>query len=195
MPSSKASRVLVLSQDFQPHMLVSWEKAFVLLTTPAPRDREGKIRRGPDGLPMCKAYDIAWYDEEIHTSSQTFRAPAVIVLTTNVTYRRHKRKFSRKGVYQRDKYTCQYCRKVFASDDLTLDHVIPASRGGRLTWGNTVAACLKCNQRKRDRTPAEAGMDVGFNNPVDPKFSTFCEIHDITRMPEEWVPYLPTVTT
>jgi 5-methylcytosine-specific restriction endonuclease McrA len=68
-------------------------------------------------------------------------------------------------VFERDDFTCAYCGRRYAARDLTVDHVIPASQGGAATWGNTVAACVRCNpaawgargQRKADRTPHEAG--------------------------------------
>jgi hypothetical protein len=63
--------------------------------------------------------------------------------------------WSRPGVLRRDKYQCGYCG---APHGVTVDHVVPTSRGGRNTWQNTVACCDPCNQRKRDRTPEEAGM-------------------------------------
>lgn len=69
-----------------------------------------------------------------------------------------KPKFSRRNVMARDKNTCQYCDRKFQRDDLNLDHVIPKSRGGEMSWTNIVTACIPCNDKKRDRTPREAGM-------------------------------------
>jgi 5-methylcytosine-specific restriction endonuclease McrA len=65
---------------------------------------------------------------------------------------------SRKNLYARDNYTCQYCGEEFAAKDLTLDHVMPKSRGGMSRWENLVTCCKPCNHRKGDRTPEEAGM-------------------------------------
>lgn len=75
--------------------------------------------------------------------------------------------WSRSGVLTRDKHRCAYCHTIAT----TIDHVTPRSRGGRNTWTNTVAACAPCNQRKRDRTPIEAGMDLRCK-PYAPSWAT-----------------------
>ena len=77
-------------------------------------------------------------------------------------------KFNRRNVFLRDENRCQYCRRKFAARDLSLDHVVPRSRGGETTWENIVSACLRCNVRKGSRTPQEAGMRL-FREPSRPK--------------------------
>jgi len=89
-----------------------------------------------------------------------FPLPSVIRL---LEYRRiphQSRALSRKNIMMRDKYTCQYCHKVFNSAELTLDHVIPRSRGGETSWENLVASCNPCNNRKGNRTPDEANLKL-----------------------------------
>ncbi len=76
---------------------------------------------------------------------------------------------SRRNLYVRDGFRCQYCGLNFKSSDLTLDHVIPKSRGGPFTWGNIVTACYGCNQKKAGRTPAECGMKLR-RKPVRPEW-------------------------
>ena len=96
----------------------------------------------------------------IHSPSVSFDVPSVIRL---LEYRRipHQvRAISRKNILIRDQYTCQYCNREFGAADLTLDHVVPRSRGGNNTWENLVASCLRCNNRKGDRLPAEASMKL-----------------------------------
>ena len=90
-------------------------------------------------------------------------APGLIVSSViKLLYYRHVpirvQVCSRKNIYVRDGHRCQYCGSRFESVALTLDHIVPRSRGGRSEWGNLVAACSKCNHRKADRTPEEAGM-------------------------------------
>ena len=68
--------------------------------------------------------------------------------------------FSRANIYARDDHSCQYCGKVFATSDLTFDHVVPVAQGGRKDWENIVTCCIRCNRRKGGRTPAEAGMHL-----------------------------------
>lgn len=87
-----------------------------------------------------------------------FPAPSVIRLTRHNYIPHRSQNVNRKHLYLRDKYTCQYCYKKFPSNELTLDHIIPQSRGGKNTWGNLVTACGKCNRDKADRTPEEAGL-------------------------------------
>ena len=84
----------------------------------------------------------------------------------------HPKKISRQGVLFRDKNTCQYCG--ISSESLTLDHIIPKSRGGKHTWENVVAACIKCNHKKAGSTPQEAKMKL-INKAKKPKNVTqFC---------------------
>jgi len=88
------------------------------------------------------------------------RVPSVIRL---LEYRRiphQTRALSRKNILLRDRNTCQYCLVALASGELTLDHVVPRSRGGSSTWENLVACCHPCNRRKGNQTPIEAGMKL-----------------------------------
>ena len=79
-------------------------------------------------------------------------------------------KFNRRNIFARDRNRCQYCGKRFPTSELSLDHVVPRSRGGEATWENIVCCCVKCNVRKGGRTPEEAGMKL-ITEPVKPKRS------------------------
>ena len=92
---------------------------------------------------------------------------------------------SRKNVLRRDRHRCQYCR---SNDRLTIDHVIPKSRGGKDTWENLVAACVPCNNRKGSRTPEEAGMPL-LRKPFRPSHVMFIRDY-IGRLDDKWKPYL-----
>lgn len=94
----------------------------------------------------------------IRTPSRTISAPEVIVLKKYGERPPRKVVFNRPNLGKRDAFTCQYCGVTLASDDLTIEHVLPRSRGGPTSWENCVAACEDCNSRKADRTPGEAGM-------------------------------------
>jgi 5-methylcytosine-specific restriction endonuclease McrA len=94
----------------------------------------------------------------IRTARLTIILPSVIRLVHYRRVPRQNRSVSRKAIMLRDRSACQYCGHVFASKDLTLDHVIPRSRGGATAWDNLVASCKPCNNKKGDRTPVEAGM-------------------------------------
>ena len=106
----------------------------------------------------------------IRAVSFKFRLPEVIVLQTYDSIPCKEVPFSRRNIYRRDNYTCQYCGKRFHAEDLTIDHVIPKSRGGKTTWENCVLACAACNLRKGDRTLEEAGMAL-LGKPAKPSWN------------------------
>ena len=94
----------------------------------------------------------------VRTSRIAIPVPVVIRLTKYRRMPRLNRAVSRRGIILRDNSTCQYCRSKLPSGSLTMDHVIPKSRGGSSTWENLVASCFRCNNLKADRTPQEAGL-------------------------------------
>lgn len=96
----------------------------------------------------------------IHTPNFTIRIPEVVLLITFNGYFRQEIRFSRRNIFERDRSTCQYCGERVPKCDLTIDHVVPRSRGGRDTWDNLVLACVPCNVRKGNRTPDEARMPL-----------------------------------
>ena len=93
---------------------------------------------------------------------------------------------TRRNIYQRDNNTCQYCRQPFPLSKLTLDHVIPKSRGGGKSWNNLVASCMKCNQRKGNRLPKEAGMQL-LKPPFKPRYKLLDYLGPVHEL---WKPYL-----
>ncbi|MEO1725173.1 MAG: HNH endonuclease, partial [Pseudomonadota bacterium] len=97
---------------------------------------------------------VAEYDFEVRSPSVAIRLPSVVVLRDYVKPARYPA-FTRFNLFLRDEFTCQYCG---AKGEMTFDHVIPRSRGGKTTWENVVAACSRCNLKKADHTLKEAGM-------------------------------------
>ena len=116
--------------------------------------------------------ELAPNDDEpaIRTVRATFRAPEVITLTRFNKQVRHVVTFSRRNLFRRDGYTCQYCGAKPGPAELTIDHILPKSRGGLTTWENCVLACIKCNSRKADRMPREANMHLR-STPKRPNWS------------------------
>ena len=96
--------------------------------------------------------------KEVHSASLAIRVPSVIRLLEYHRIPYQTRVLSRRNILIRDHYTCQFCAEAFSSSELTLDHVLPRSQGGRSAWENLVACCYYCNNRKGDRTPEQAGM-------------------------------------
>jgi 5-methylcytosine-specific restriction endonuclease McrA len=124
-------------------------------------------------------------EQELFVQSVTFRirVPEVITLTEYDRVPTNTVTFSRRNIFKRDRYTCQYCHTQLHSEELTIDHVIPRSRGGISTWENCVLACLPCNKRKADRTPTEARMPLR-KAPVRPAWQPLYARHEV-RM-ESW---------
>ena len=120
-----------------------------------------KILRWQDAVKM--KYEelvdvVVEYDEEIRSPSVTWKVPAVVRLRKMAKTETRGVKFSRRNVYQRDGYTCQYCGQKKPARELSYDHVVPRSAGGRTDWRNIVTACKACNSRKDAQTCDEAGM-------------------------------------
>ena len=137
------------------------------------------VPRAMNLLLAGKAFTVEESGRVLRTVSRRFAVPSVIALRTYVNVPRRRASWSRKGVMMRDNYTCIYCGarpgslqrgKVLARSDLTIDHVLPRSRGGRDQWTNTACACTACNHRKGDRLPHEAGMKLR-SEPRTPRTS------------------------
>ena len=126
-------------------------------------------------------------EREIRTTSVAFPLPSVVRLLYFVKRHRNKVALTKKNVLLRDKYTCAYCG-THSGREMTVDHVIPRSRGGRSVWENLVASCSTCNARKGDRTPDEARMPLR-RVPREPRFIPWVVVRRHTA-PDEWVKYL-----
>lgn len=105
----------------------------------------------------------------IQTTSLRLRVPEVITLTKYDRVPNRSVAFSRRNLFKRDKFTCQYCQKRPGSEELTIDHVTPRSHGGATTWENCVVACVDCNSRKANRTPEQARMPLK-RDPAQPRW-------------------------
>ena len=131
------SDVLVLNADgqpisFLPLSTIKWKEAITYIW-------------------MDKVHVLDWYDDwMVRSPSWETKVPAVIMMK-RMMRKSSKPRFSKTNLYTRDLYTCQYCMNRFPRKELTLDHVIPISKGGKTNWENIVAACNPCNSRKSDR--------------------------------------------
>jgi len=110
------------------------------------------------------------HDDWILAVNFLIQVPRVIRLLHYDRLPRHVVKFNRRNIFLRDENRCQYCSRQFGAHRLSLDHVVPSSRGGKTTWENIVCACRRCNVRKGGRTPQEAGMRL-HRRPFRPKRS------------------------
>lgn len=165
--------VLLLNHDFTPLNICSLKRAIGLLFV-------GKA-------------DVIHYDGTyIRTPSGAFEAPSVIRLRYKVSRPIPELKLTRKNILARDNYTCQYCGQK--GGELTVDHVVPKKMGGKTDWDNLVCCCKRCNSKKKDKTPKQAGMQL-LRQPRKPSFIPFISLTKYRRCleREDWRPYLPFV--
>ncbi len=119
---------------------------------------------------------LSEYDRLVHSPSFEMRLPSVISLKRYIPMSR-KPAFTRFNVFLRDRFQCQYCGTRAPTEELTFDHVVPRSRGGRTTWTNVVTACVACNRAKGDRLTGEARM----HPRVAPHTPTVRQLQEIGR--------------
>jgi 5-methylcytosine-specific restriction endonuclease McrA len=166
-------QTLLLNATYEPLKVVHWQKAITLWC-------QGKVEI------------IASHDREIRAVSFSLKLPSVIRL---LRYVRIKKRFdyvpfSRANIYARDGYTCQYCSQALPTQELTFDHVVPVSQGGRKDWENIVTCCVSCNRRKGGRTPEEARMRL-VKPPRRPDSAPAIRITiGLRHAPDSWRDYL-----
>jgi 5-methylcytosine-specific restriction endonuclease McrA len=171
-------RTLVLAPWMAPNRIASWQQAVVLVY-------------------LGKVDVLEEYDAEEHapasSSRWTIRVPAVVRIRKTIDMNKSSVKFSRPNMLARDEYRCCYCPPSVArkaAKDLTYDHVLPRSRGGKTCFENIVMSCRPHNRQKGNKTPQEAGLKMHFKpyKPASLKLSTM--IIDVSRAHELWLPYI-----
>lgn len=165
-------RVLVLNATYEPINVCTVRRATVLLL-------------------KQKAEVIEHGSYRLRSEHTQMPRPMVIRLVTYVNVPRdtHRRKITRRAVFARDNWTCQYCG---SRSQLTVDHVIPRSKGGSSDWENIVASCAPCNRRKGDHLPAQANM-IPARAPRAPSPHVFIHVAS-PKIPASWRPWLPETT-
>lgn len=163
-------QVLVLNATYEPLSIVSVKRAVVLLLKE-------------------KAELIEAAEAKLRSENLTFPRPLVIRLVYFVKIPHQMAlPVTRKTVLARDHYTCQYCGTVLPRQNVTIDHVLPRSRGGKTTWENVVSACQKCNGRKGNRTPTEANMTL-LNEPKRPRYLAIASLTSLEAR-QAWNKYM-----
>jgi 5-methylcytosine-specific restriction endonuclease McrA len=160
----------------QPHDRISWKDAIIKVLI----DKTVEV--------ICE-----YPDRYIRSPSWSVKMPSVVRLLKPVK-RIKAVKFSRHGIYARDKGKCQYCGAKVKKSEYQNEHVVPRAQGGKTCWENIVVACLRCNQLKRDRTPEQAGMKL-ITRPVKPRSLPQSGDFDLMYhpgMPEDWKHFLRT---
>ncbi len=163
------SKVLVLNSSYEPLTVCNAQKALVLLFG-------------------GKAVPVAHHPERVvHTFSRTYPLPTIVRLSVFVRIPFRRIMLNRKNIFLRDNFRCQYCGKTGAP--MTIDHILPRSRGGESTWENLITACPRCNTVKGDRTPREAGMLL-LKQPIKPNHLILFTQYLSPLVKEDWKPYL-----
>lgn len=165
-------QTLVLDVSYQPVQRIIWQEAIVLVLKKA-------------------AFVIEDHPEKyINTVSWKVGMPSIIKLV-RPNKRRKAIKFSRHGIYLRDKGRCQYCSAKLRKSEMQYEHVIPRSQGGTTCWENILMSCMPCNQKKGGRTPQQAGMRQ-LSVPVRPKSLPSSQegLGFSSGMPESWKVWL-----
>jgi len=162
------AKVLILNQNYEPMSVINVRKAIVLLYL-------GKAELIESNQAL-----------RVHSVSTTMPFPSIVRLSFYVRVPFKKIILSRKNILRRDGHRCQFCGRSDLT--LTIDHVTPISRGGEDTWENLVCACVRCNNKKGDRTPDEALMPLR-RKAMRPNHVTFIR-HFVGTLDERWKPYL-----
>ncbi|MEM6348130.1 MAG: HNH endonuclease [Bacteroidota bacterium] len=161
------TQVLVLNQDYQAISVCKAEKALILVL----------------GQKAELINDVA--DRKFRSVKRDFQFPSIIRLYRYVPLPYRKVALSRENIFRRDGYRCVYCGSKY---DLTLDHLIPSSKGGRTSWDNLVTACRDCNSHKGDLSLEDSGLELDFK-PFRPSWIMFLrQFAGLVR--EDWKPYL-----
>jgi len=179
---------LVLNADYSPIGIIDWQRAMVWY-----------YRFYSTDNPSIEIIDYYDNDYVVGTANRKFKLPAVIKTTRYFRINNSPVNFSRKNLFIRDNYTCQYCGHSYSINQLTYDHIIPKSQWKKnsspTTWTNIVTACKKCNAKKADKTPTQANMPL-INNAYIPKKSPrylplYSELLTISQdIPKPWLNYI-----
>lgn len=163
--------VLVLNSDYEPLNVCNARRAIILVF-------------------LGKADVLHAHDHEAMTAEGSFLLPSVVKLRSHVRRPLPELKLSRRTIFARDNYTCQYCGST--AKDLTIDHVVPKRHGGPATWENLVCCCRKCNTRKSDKFLHQAGMKL-YRAPRRPRYVPYISLTKYLtgRKNEIWRNYLP----
>jgi 5-methylcytosine-specific restriction endonuclease McrA len=189
------SHVLVLNKHYMALRITSARRAFSLLF----RDI-AEVIHIEEGRYVSYDFD-SWreisefqrtFEPEQHDWVRTVRfsiaVPRIIRLLAYDRLPQTEVKLNRRNIYARDRNRCQYCGKKFSTSELSLDHVVPRSRGGDSVWENVVTACAPCNHKKGDRTLEESGLTLR-RLPRPPQPVLFIKLA-APRLPSGWKPYL-----
>ena len=163
-------RTLVVDMSYQPVQIVCWQRAITLVLAARAEVLEEH------------------HDVKIHTVSNEFPVPSIIRLRRNAV-RSFRVRLVRSNIYRRDNFTCAYCCRRHPENFLSIDHIIPISRGGKRTWENLVTACRPCNSAKGNKTPEQAKMRLHYR-PRSPTWNPAFFFNYTRKDPPSWGQFL-----
>ena len=189
--------VLVLNKLFMAIHIISVRRAFSLLCKDLAEvvsQEDGRFATYDfDTWREVSEYRARYFREEdddwVRTVSSEIQVPRVIRLLGYDKLPKQTVKFNRRNIFARDNNQCQYCGRKFPTSELSLDHVIPRSKGGQSSWENIVCACVSCNVRKGGRTPKEAHLSL-IRRPEKPKRSPMLNLKLTHRKYQSWKTFL-----
>jgi 5-methylcytosine-specific restriction endonuclease McrA len=193
--------VLVLNRFYQAIRVINVRRAFSMLCREMAevihieQDEAGKaVWQNLDfgswaELSQLKAEFAPDSCDWIKTVRMNIAVPRIIRLLGYDKLPRQEVKFNRRNIYARDSNRCQYCGKKFSTTDLSLDHVLPRSQGGKASWDNIVCCCVKCNVKKGGRTPEQAHMHL-ITKPIKPKRSPVINLRLADERYHSWKQFL-----
>lgn len=169
LAGSLRGRVLVLNASYEPINVCTVRRAIVLV-----------LKQKAEVLDSLEA--------ELRSERSSMTRPSVIRLRSyvHIPHQSFRRKITRRAVFARDGWECQYCGR---NGSLTMDHVVPRSKGGETSWENVVACCATCNRRKGDRSVTQSGMKLRCL-PSVPHSTIFIHVAS-PKIPAQWLPYVP----
>ncbi len=197
-PSSLDAHVLVLNKHYAAVRVISARRAFAMLFKQIAEivSFENNQYVAYDFESWRQVSDLrARYEHDHHDWIRCVRfeiaVPRIIRLLFSDRIHRQPVKFNRRNIYARDRNRCQYCGRKFPTTELSLDHIVPRSRGGEANWTNIVCCCVKCNVRKGGRVPEEAGMKL-IAEPIKPKRSPVITLRLTSDKYASWRQFLDT---
>ena len=187
-------RILVLNRLWQPVNIVGVKRGFSLLF-----QDYAQVINTSDGTFEIMDFG-SWVDfseqnplpnpsDCVQTVRLSLRIPNVLLLRAYDRLPIREMKFNRQNLFERDGFRCQYCNEIFQAKHLNLDHVIPRDRGGKTSWENVVTSCIRCNSRKGNRLPHEAGMLL-VRRPQKPRWRPFVSSLTEDQCDESWIQFL-----
>ncbi|MEC7401553.1 MAG: HNH endonuclease [Verrucomicrobiota bacterium] len=187
-------QTLVLNRLWQAVNVVGVERAFSLLALEHAQviyaeDGSFRVFDGAGWFAFSKDLETGPGSRVIRTVSQQVVVPTVLLLRGYDRMLMQEMKFNRQNLLERDDFRCQYCGKNFPVKELNMDHVVPRDRGGVTTWENVVISCIKCNSKKSNRSPKEAGMRL-LKEPKRPPRRPFMSSLYGKPMEETWTHFI-----